>query len=83
MIKKLVQHGNSSALILDKTILQLLGADAESSFEIVIEGNILKIQVAPKRKRQYSTISTDHKKQAAYEKMMDKHSGAFEKLAKK
>jgi antitoxin component of MazEF toxin-antitoxin module len=46
MIKKLVQHGNSSALILDKTILQLLGADSESSFEIIIEGNSLIIRRA-------------------------------------
>lgn len=83
MIKKLVQHGNSSALILDKTILQLLGADSNSSLEMIVEGNVLKIQVAPQPKHKYSTISSDAKKQKAYERLMEKHGGAFEKLAKK
>lgn len=38
MIKKLVQHGNSAALILDKPILDLLHLDADSSFELTTDG---------------------------------------------
>lgn len=84
MIKKLVQHGNSSALILDKPILKLLGADTDSSFELVIEGEKLIIVVAgKKRSKKYSTVINDPAKQKAYELFMEKHQGAFKKLAKK
>jgi antitoxin component of MazEF toxin-antitoxin module len=35
MIKKLVRHGNSRALIIDKPILELIGANEDSEFTIV------------------------------------------------
>lgn len=34
MIKKLVRHGNSRALIIDKPILELIGATEDSEFTI-------------------------------------------------
>ncbi|MRS11777.1 MAG: AbrB/MazE/SpoVT family DNA-binding domain-containing protein [Actinobacteria bacterium] len=34
MRKKLVKHGNSRALIIDKAILELLHADDDTTFEI-------------------------------------------------
>ena len=34
MIKKLVRHGNSRALIIDKAILELIGANDDSEFTI-------------------------------------------------
>lgn len=83
MIKKLVQHGNSSALILDKTILQLLGADASSELELVFEGETLMIRRAETKTATTRVYSSDPKTQKAFEKVMKKHSGAFEKLAKK
>ena len=43
MIKKLVTHGNSAALIIDKPILQLLNVDTDSSFEITTDGRSLII----------------------------------------
>ncbi|HET6350930.1 MAG TPA: AbrB/MazE/SpoVT family DNA-binding domain-containing protein [Coriobacteriia bacterium] len=43
MIKKLVRHGNSRALIIDKPILELIGADEDSSFTIVTDGRSLTI----------------------------------------
>ena len=41
MIKSLVKHGNSSALVIEKPILSLLGATAESEFEVVTDGKSL------------------------------------------
>ena len=41
MIKSLVKHGNSSALVIEKPILRLLGATAESEFEVVTDGKSL------------------------------------------
>lgn len=43
MIKKLVRHGNSRALIIDKPILELLGANEDSEFTIVTDGRSLTI----------------------------------------
>ena len=41
MIKSLVKHGNSSALVIEKPILSLLGATPESEFEVVTDGKSL------------------------------------------
>jgi len=43
MIKKLVRHGNSRALIIDKPILDLLGADENSEFTITTDGRSLTV----------------------------------------
>ncbi len=41
MRKRLTKHGNSYALIIDKSILETLRATPETSFEIVTDGNSL------------------------------------------
>lgn len=41
MQKKLTKHGNSLALVIEKPILDLLGADAETVFEITTDGQSL------------------------------------------
>jgi antitoxin MazE len=43
MIKKLVPHGNSTALIIDKPILQLLKVDETTPLEITTDGKSLII----------------------------------------
>ena len=43
MLKKLVKYGNSSALILDKTILALLGLEEGAAVKMTIHGNQLVI----------------------------------------
>ena len=43
MIKRLVRHGNSRALIIDKPILELLGATEDSEFTITTDGRSLTI----------------------------------------
>lgn len=43
MIKKLVRHGNSRALIIDKPILELLGATEDSEFTITTDGRSLTV----------------------------------------
>lgn len=49
MVKTLTRHGNSLALIIERPILDLLGADAETEFEILTDGNSLVL--TPKRSR--------------------------------
>ena len=41
MTKKLIQHGNSVALIIDKPILELLNISVETPFEITTDGRNL------------------------------------------
>ena len=43
MIKKLVSHGNSAALIIDKPILDLLKVDKNTPLEITTDGRNLII----------------------------------------
>jgi len=41
MIKTLTQHGNSLALVIEKPVLELLGADADTPFDITTDGQVL------------------------------------------
>ncbi|EQA37616.1 toxin-antitoxin system, antitoxin component, AbrB family [Leptospira inadai serovar Lyme str. 10] len=49
MIKKLIQHGNSSALIIEKPILELLSITSETSLDIKTDGKSLIITPIDKR----------------------------------
>lgn len=46
MRKKLVRHGNSRALVFDKTMLELLGIGEDDELEITIEGSRLGVRRA-------------------------------------
>jgi antitoxin component of MazEF toxin-antitoxin module len=74
MIKKLVAHGNSAALIIDKPILQLLKVDEATSFEITTDGKNLILSPVEDGKR-------DKKFKAALEKMNKLHGKTLKKLA--
>jgi len=74
MIKKLVTHGNSAALIIDKPILQLLNVDADSSFEITTDGRSLIISPVESELR-------GKKFSAALEKVNKAHAKTLKKLA--
>ena len=74
MIKKLVAHGNSSALIIDKPILQLLKVDEATSFEITTDGKNLILSPVEDGKR-------DKKFKAALQKVNKLHGKTLKKLA--
>lgn len=74
MIKKLVTHGNSAALIIDKPILQLLNVDTDSSFEITTDGRSLIISPVESEQRGKKFI-------AALEKVNKAHAKTLKKLA--
>jgi len=74
MIKKLVSHGNSAALIIDKPILQLLKVDADTSFEITTDGKNLIISPVEDLKR-------GKRFRAALEKVNKGHGKTLRKLA--
>jgi antitoxin component of MazEF toxin-antitoxin module len=41
MLKTLTKHGNSLALVIEKPVLDLLGADADTPFEVTTDGEAL------------------------------------------
>jgi antitoxin component of MazEF toxin-antitoxin module len=41
MIKTLTKHGNSLALVIEKPVLDLLGADADTPFDVTTDGQAL------------------------------------------
>jgi len=54
MIKKLAKHGNSLALVIDRSILELLGIDENTSLKISTDGESLvvaPVRNARRRKR--------------------------------
>ena len=57
MIKKLVRHGNSRALVIDKPVLDLLNIDEDTEIEIITDGTSLIMRPVrredPKRKRAF------------------------------
>ncbi len=74
MIKNLVKHGNSWALVIDRPILDLLKIDPEAPLEISTDGR--SVLIAP-------AGGSDHKARvrAARAKVKAKYSKAFKKLA--
>jgi len=74
MIKKLVSHGNSAALIIDKPILQLLKVNEDTALEITTDGRNLIISPVEDGKR-------EKKFKAALEKVNKVHGKTLKKLA--
>jgi antitoxin component of MazEF toxin-antitoxin module len=46
MIKTLVRHGNSYALIIDRPVMDLLGIDPESPLQVTTDGRSLVVEQA-------------------------------------
>ena len=75
MIKTLTKHGNSAALVIERPILDLLGATAETAFEVVTDGKALILTPVKDAVRH-----THFRK--SMEKIGDHYAKSFEELAK-
>lgn len=51
MIKKLSKHGNSLALVIDRSILELLDIDENTALEVSTDGQALVVAPARGKKR--------------------------------
>ncbi len=75
MIKTLTRHGNSAALVIERPILDLLGASLDTPFEIVTDGEALIL-----------TPVKDAVRLAEFQRSMDKigkrYAKSFAELAK-
>lgn len=74
MIKNLVKHGNSWALVIDRPILDLLNMRPEDPVEITTDGTTMTISPATPTERK-------SKVRAARKKVNAKYKAAFKKLA--
>lgn len=74
MIKNLVKHGNSWAVVIDRPILELLKIAPESQVELTTDGKSIRIRPVDADDRKAKT-------QAARSKVNAKHAMAFKKLA--
>jgi antitoxin component of MazEF toxin-antitoxin module len=74
MEKKLIKHGNSMALVIEKPILDLLGADAATPFDITTDGQALVLTPVHNKKRRAAF-------RAALERGNRKYADALKKLA--
>ena len=74
MIKKLVSHGNSAALVIDKPILELLHVDMDTPLEIITDGKSLIISPVESNKR-------ENKFKVALEKVNRRHARSLKRLA--
>ncbi len=75
MIKKLVAHGNSAALIIDKPIMDLLKVDMDSALEVSTDGKSLIISPVESEKKV-------KRFKAALDKVNKMHGKTLRKLAK-
>ena len=74
MIKRLTKHGNSLALVIDRSILELLRIDAETPLSISTDGECLVISPARDAARQ-------RRFRRALEKVNTRYARALRKLA--
>lgn len=74
MIKNLVKHGDSWALVIDRPILDLLKISPEVPLEITTDGHSMTISPAEDGGKKSRV-------RAARKKINAKHSNAFKKLA--
>ena len=72
MIKNLKKHGNSMALVIEKPILDLLGANADTPFDITTDGQALIL-----------TPVTDPSRQEAFRAALDRTNTRYARTLKK
>ena len=66
-MKTLTRHGNSLALVIEKPILELLGADADTPFDVTTDGHALiltPVKDAHRRKAFLAALEATNKKYA-------------------
>lgn len=72
MIKTLTKHGNSLALVIEKPVLELIGADAETQFDISTDGQVLILTPIKNAGRNQAFKAALDKANAGYPKALKK-----------
>lgn len=56
MIKKLIKHGNSAALVIDKPIMEMLNITNETTFEMQTDGKNLILSPQNERNQEQNVL---------------------------
>ncbi len=72
MIKTLTKHGNSLALVIEKPVLELIGADADTPFDISTDGRVLILSPVKDTGHQKAFKAALYKVNARYPKALKK-----------
>jgi antitoxin component of MazEF toxin-antitoxin module len=72
MIKTLTKHGNSLALVIEKPVLELIGADADTPFDISTDGQVLILSPVKDTGRRQTFKAALDKVNARYPKALKK-----------
>lgn len=82
MAKKLIKHGNSLALIIDKPILKMLGITSSTSLQIKTDGKSITIKPEKKKKTGIKAVSRESIIKQLHEDIVEEYEEDFKKLAK-
>ncbi|MDR0931464.1 MAG: hypothetical protein LBM70_00370 [Victivallales bacterium] len=75
MIKTLTKHGNSAALVIERPILDLLGATIDTAFEVVTDGQALILTPV-------KTVARANNFRKSMDKVGKRYAKSFEELSK-
>lgn len=81
MKKRLIKHGNSLALIIDKSLLKILNIAEDTPLKMSTDGKSLSIIPVREHEPEVAKVSDNEKIQKAYERVVKKYSEALKKLA--
>jgi antitoxin component of MazEF toxin-antitoxin module len=75
MIKKLIRHGNSAALVLDKALLELLKVRIDTALEVTTDGKNIIISPQVDERAEATLLQ-------ALERINQKHGAVLSRLGK-
>jgi antitoxin component of MazEF toxin-antitoxin module len=75
MTKKLIRHGNSAALVLDKALLDLLKVKMDTPLQVTTDGKNIIISPQTEQKAEASLLES-------LERINQKHRAVLERLGK-
>ena len=75
MTKKLIRHGNSAALVLDKALLDLLNVEMDTPLEVTTDGHNIIISPQSDAKAEATVLQ-------ALERINQKHGAVLARLGK-
>ncbi|MDR1460639.1 MAG: hypothetical protein LBI78_03260 [Campylobacteraceae bacterium] len=74
MFKKLIQHGNSSAIVIDKPIMEMLNINSNTTFKLSTDGKNIILSPQLSENQEIDVL-------VSLEKINKKHGKVLQKLA--
>ena len=72
MIKKLIRHGNSAALVIDKPIMEMLNITSETTFELSTDGRNIILSPQAERAQERDVMQSLERINAKYGAVLKK-----------